>query len=62
MLYKTCHAFAGDEWVLTLHSVRLMRAVTPHGPFRETGEEQYAHTPFSEIYLAKQMGAMYNMM
>lgn len=39
-----------------------MRAVTPHGPFRETGEEQYAHTPFSEIYLAKHMGAMYNMM
>ncbi|GCB28319.1 hypothetical protein AAWM_11204 [Aspergillus awamori] len=31
--------------------VRLMRAVTPMGPFRETGEEEYAHTPFSEIYM-----------
>lgn len=39
-----------------------MRAVTPVGPVRETGEEQYAHTPFSEIYLAPQMQAVYNMM
>lgn len=43
-------------------TVRHMRAVTPLGPFCETGEERYAHTPFSEIYLAPQMGAIYNMM
>ncbi|KAE8154276.1 O-methyltransferase-domain-containing protein [Aspergillus avenaceus] len=42
--------------------VRLMRAVTPLGPFRETGEEQYAHTPFSEIYLAPQMAAVFGLM
>ncbi|PWY95090.1 O-methyltransferase [Aspergillus sclerotioniger CBS 115572] len=41
--------------------VRYMRAVTPIGPFQETGEEQYAHTPFSEIYLAPQMRAVYNL-
>jgi hypothetical protein len=28
-----------------------MRALTPLGPFRETGEEEYAHTPYSEIYM-----------
>ncbi|PYI15764.1 O-methyltransferase [Aspergillus violaceofuscus CBS 115571] len=38
--------------------VRMMRAVTPFGPFRETGEEEYAHTPNSEIYLAPQMRAV----
>ncbi|PIG88503.1 O-methyltransferase [Aspergillus arachidicola] len=42
--------------------VRLMRAVTPMGPFRETGEEEYAHTPFSEIYMAPQMMAVYKLM
>ncbi|KAJ5162667.1 O-methyltransferase [Penicillium coprophilum] len=31
--------------------IRLMRAVTPRGPFRETGEEEYAHTPYSKAYL-----------
>lgn len=39
-----------------------MRAATPVGPFREVGEEQYAHTPFSEIYLVPQMRAVYTSM
>jgi hypothetical protein len=38
-----------------------MRAVTPLGPFRETGEEQYAHTPFSEIYLVPQIAAFFTL-
>ncbi|PYI12422.1 O-methyltransferase [Aspergillus sclerotiicarbonarius CBS 121057] len=42
--------------------VRYMRAVTPVGPFREVGEEQYAHTPFSEVYLSPQMRAIYTLM
>ncbi|RAL13126.1 O-methyltransferase [Aspergillus homomorphus CBS 101889] len=42
--------------------VRMMRAVTPLGPFRETGEEEYAHTPNSEIYLAPQMRAVLGLM
>ncbi|RAL01220.1 O-methyltransferase [Aspergillus ibericus CBS 121593] len=42
--------------------VRLMRALTPVGPFRETGEEQYAHTPESEILLAPQMRAVFGLM
>lgn len=43
-------------------AVRLMRALTPVGPFRETGEEQYAHTPESEILLAPQMRAVFGLM
>ncbi|KAF7585962.1 hypothetical protein BBP40_009771 [Aspergillus hancockii] len=42
--------------------VRLMRALTPVGPFLETAEEQYAHTPFSEIYLVPQMIAVFGLM
>ncbi|PYI25505.1 O-methyltransferase [Aspergillus indologenus CBS 114.80] len=42
--------------------VRMMRAVTPFGPFRESGEEEYAHTPNSEIYLAPQMRAVLSFM
>ncbi|KAE8377968.1 S-adenosyl-L-methionine-dependent methyltransferase [Aspergillus bertholletiae] len=41
--------------------VRLMRLATPLGPFRETGKEEYAHTPFSEIYLKPYMMAKYTM-
>lgn len=29
--------------------VRLMRAVTPLGPFREVAEEEYAHTPLGNV-------------
>jgi hypothetical protein len=39
-----------------------MRALTPLGPFRETGEEEYAHTPFSEIYMVPQMNAIFKVM
>ncbi|KAM0120027.1 hypothetical protein ACP6JC_003259 [Aspergillus fumigatus] len=42
--------------------VRLMRALTPLGPFRETGEEEYAHTPFSEIYMVPQMNAIFKVL
>ncbi|KAF4215289.1 hypothetical protein CNMCM8980_010367 [Aspergillus fumigatiaffinis] len=42
--------------------VRLMRALTPIGPFRETGEEEYAHTPFSEIYMVPQMSAIFKVL
>ncbi|RAH69987.1 O-methyltransferase [Aspergillus aculeatinus CBS 121060] len=42
--------------------VRMMRAVTPFGPFRETGEEEYAHPPNSEIYLAPPMRAVLSFM
>ncbi|KAE9370157.1 hypothetical protein N431DRAFT_343662 [Stipitochalara longipes BDJ] len=31
--------------------VRLMRVVTANGPFAEVGKEEYAHTPYSKIYL-----------
>lgn len=43
-------------------TVRLMRALTPLGPFRETGEEEYAHTPFSEIYMVPQMNAIFKVL
>lgn len=39
-----------------------MRSVTPLGPFVETGEEQYAHTSLSEIYLSPQMAAVFTLM
>jgi hypothetical protein len=39
-----------------------MRALTPIGPFRETGEEEYAHTPFSEIYMVPQMSAIFKVL
>ncbi|KAI2938937.1 hypothetical protein CBS147343_7506 [Aspergillus niger] len=42
--------------------VRHMRALTPTGPFRETGEELYAHTAESEILLAPQMRAVFSLM
>ncbi|GFN16562.1 hypothetical protein AtubIFM55763_008151 [Aspergillus tubingensis] len=42
--------------------VRHMRALTPLGPFRETGEELYAHTAESEILLAPQMRAVFSLM
>jgi len=39
--------------------VRLMRCATLNGPFKETGPEEYAHTPFSQIYLVPAIaGAM----
>ncbi|PYH78668.1 putative O-methyltransferase [Aspergillus uvarum CBS 121591] len=42
--------------------VRLMRAVTPFGPFRETGEEEYAHTPYSEAYLTADIAGCFPVM
>ncbi|KAF7181291.1 hypothetical protein CNMCM7691_000509 [Aspergillus felis] len=42
--------------------VRLMRAVTALGPFRETGKEQYSHTPFSEAYLTPDISGCFPVM
>ncbi|RAH47817.1 putative O-methyltransferase [Aspergillus brunneoviolaceus CBS 621.78] len=42
--------------------IRLMRAVTPFGPFRETGEEEYAHTPYSEAYLTADIAGCFPVM
>ncbi|KAJ5144521.1 O-methyltransferase [Penicillium atrosanguineum] len=42
--------------------IRLMRAVTPSGPFREVGEEEYAHTVFSEAYLTADIGGCFPVM
>ncbi|CAI7629447.1 unnamed protein product [Penicillium glandicola] len=39
-----------------------MRAVTPRGPFRETGEEEYAHTPYSEAYLTPDISGCFPVM
>lgn len=39
-----------------------MRAVTPTGPFRETGEEKYAHTPYSEAYLTPDISGCFPVM
>jgi hypothetical protein len=44
------------------YTVRLMRAVTPFGPFRETGEEEYAHTPYSEAYLTADIASCFPVM
>ncbi|KAJ5575483.1 O-methyltransferase [Penicillium sp. DV-2018c] len=42
--------------------IRLMRAVTPFGPFRETGEEEYAHTPYSEAYMTADIAGCFPVM
>ncbi|KAF3403883.1 O-methyltransferase afvC [Penicillium rolfsii] len=42
--------------------IRLMRAVTPLGPFHEVGEEEYAHTPFSEAYLTADIAGCFPVM
>ncbi|KAJ5984735.1 O-methyltransferase [Penicillium waksmanii] len=42
--------------------IRLMRAVTPFGPFCETGEEEYAHTPYSEAYLTADIASCFPVM
>ncbi|KAJ5155940.1 hypothetical protein N7492_008743 [Penicillium capsulatum] len=39
--------------------VRLMRAVTPLGPFREVGEEEYAHTRFSEEWIDSPVASLF---
>ncbi|KAL1986946.1 hypothetical protein VTN96DRAFT_5363 [Rasamsonia emersonii] len=41
--------------------VRLMRAVTVVGPFKEVAEEEYAHTPFSEIFLSPHARGMFTL-
>ncbi|KAL1856607.1 hypothetical protein Plec18170_003576 [Paecilomyces lecythidis] len=42
--------------------VRLMRSLTVHGPFLETGEETYSHTSFSEAYLVPHLAAVSTLM
>ncbi|KAF2136816.1 uncharacterized protein K452DRAFT_279374 [Aplosporella prunicola CBS 121167] len=42
--------------------VRLFRAVTPWGPFKETGEMQYAHTEMSKAYLNPGLRAVFTLM
>jgi len=39
-----------------------MRIVTIIGPFAETGPEQYAHTPFSQMYLVPAFRGLFKMM
>lgn len=39
-----------------------MRAVTPLGPFREVGEEEYTHTPYSEAYLTTNISHLFPIM
>lgn len=42
-------------------AVRSMRNVTSIGPFKEVGEEEYAHTPYSLAYLEPNLRALFNM-
>ncbi|KAF2837272.1 o-methyltransferas-like protein [Patellaria atrata CBS 101060] len=42
--------------------VRLMRAATPAGPFKEVGVEEYAHTPYSKLYLVPELGGVFKLM
>ncbi|KAH8819160.1 S-adenosyl-L-methionine-dependent methyltransferase [Xylogone sp. PMI_703] len=42
--------------------VRLMRNVTVMGPFAEVGREEYAHTPFSQIFLVPAIAGFFRAM
>jgi hypothetical protein len=41
---------------------RFMRIVTIVGPFAEVGPEQYAHTPFSQIYAVPEFRGLFKLM
>ncbi|PQE33396.1 O-methyltransferase protein [Rutstroemia sp. NJR-2017a WRK4] len=42
--------------------VRLMRVLTPLGPFEEVGEEEYKHTPYSMVYLVPEIRGIFKLM
>lgn len=39
-----------------------MRVLTAVGPFAETGEEEYAHTPYSMVYMAPELRGIFKLM
>ena len=39
-----------------------MRNLTIIGPFAEVGKEEYAHTPYSQIYLAPAITGLFKAM
>jgi len=39
-----------------------MRIVTIVGPCAEVGPEQYAHTPFSQIYMVPELRGLFKLM
>jgi len=41
------------------YEVRFMRNVTTVGPFAEVGLEEYAHTPYSLVYLSTPLRAIF---
>ncbi|CAD6445816.1 f8921658-439b-4469-aae0-2ac0945003d8 [Sclerotinia trifoliorum] len=42
--------------------VRFMRVLTAAGPFAEVGEEEYAHTPYSMVYMAPEFRGIFKLM
>ncbi|KAK2804504.1 hypothetical protein FQN50_006579 [Emmonsiellopsis sp. PD_5] len=42
--------------------MRLMRMATVWGPFKETGVEEYAHTPYSLVYLVPQVTGIFKLL
>ncbi|KAF7870251.1 uncharacterized protein EAF02_009441 [Botrytis sinoallii] len=42
--------------------VRFMRVLTAVGTFAETGEEEYAHTPYSMVYMAPELRGIFKLM
>ncbi|KAM3065358.1 hypothetical protein ACMFMG_011519 [Clarireedia jacksonii] len=42
--------------------VRLMRVLTPLGPFEEVGEEVYKHTPYSMVYVVPEIRGIFKLM
>ncbi|TGO27260.1 hypothetical protein BPAE_0045g00590 [Botrytis paeoniae] len=42
--------------------IRFMRVLTAVGPFAETGEEEYAHTPYSMVYMAPELRGIFKLM
>jgi hypothetical protein len=41
---------------------RFMRIVTIVGPFAEVGPEQYAHTPYSQIFMVPELRGLFKLM
>ncbi|KAF7871817.1 hypothetical protein EAF04_003924 [Stromatinia cepivora] len=42
--------------------VRFMRVLTVAGPFAEVGEEEYAHTPYSMVYMVPELRGIFKLM
>ncbi|KAL1966228.1 hypothetical protein VTN77DRAFT_4780 [Rasamsonia byssochlamydoides] len=54
---KLAEALRVDEKLL----IRLMRVATIVGPFKQVSEEEYAHTPFSQIFLVPEARSFFTL-